>query len=360
MTSLTPARPWSHALRVRWTNARDRLLTAAQLSRAGRTPYTVIHRDGLVQVRHYARQGGAATTPLVLVAPLAVNMLIYDLFPERSLIQYFTAAGRDVYLIDWGRPGRRHNHYDLACYVLDLLPPCLAAVRQHAGQRALDLHGWSMGGHFILCYAGLGRDADLRRLVILGTSIDSHASGTLGQIARNLHQGALWLQSRAGIDTARWPQRWFYSPGWRNSLNFKLTTPRASLRAYVDLLRHLDDRAYIIEHATYGAFLDHMVAYPGGVAKDMFLGAWLSNSFRHGRLRLRDQDVDFRRIRQPLLVMAGAEDSMASAAAVGALMSLTASVEQRFVVVPGGHMGILAGREAVQTAWATTLAWLQS
>ena len=183
MTSLTPARPWSHALRVRWTNARDRLLTAAQLSRAGRTPYTVIHRDDLVQVRHYARHNGAATTPLVLVAPLAVNMLIYDLFPERSLVQYLTAAGRDVYLIDWGRPSRRHNHYDLACYVLDLLPPCLAAVRQHAGQKALDLHGWSMGGHFILCYAGLGRDADLRRLVILGTSIDSHASGTLGQIA---------------------------------------------------------------------------------------------------------------------------------------------------------------------------------
>ncbi len=360
MTRLTRQRPWTLDLRIRVTNARDRLLAAQQLSRAGRTPYTVIHHEDLVQVRHYRRRQGPPQTPLVLVAPLAVNMLIYDLFPERSLVDFLTRAGRDVYLIDWGRPEPRHNHYTLATYVLDLLPPCLAAVRQHAGQRLLDLHGWSMGGHFILCYAGLGEDADLRRLVILGTSIDSHASGTLGVWAQKLQKSAHWLEKRMGIRAASWPQSWFYSPGWRNSLNFKLTTPRASLRAYVDLLRKLDDRAYVIEHATYGAFLDHMVAYPGGVAKDMFLGAWLNNSFRQGRLRLREHEVDFRRITQAVLVMAGAEDSMATVDAVQALLPLLGSQEKRFIVVPGGHMGILAGSDAPNSAWAATRQWLES
>ena len=36
MTSLTPARPWSHALRVRWTNARDRLAVGAVGAATGR------------------------------------------------------------------------------------------------------------------------------------------------------------------------------------------------------------------------------------------------------------------------------------------------------------------------------------
>ena len=64
--------------------------------------------------------------PLVIVPPLAVNMLIYDLFPERSLVKYFVAQGFDVYLIDWGMPTRKHTHYNLNTYVSEFMPEFLA------------------------------------------------------------------------------------------------------------------------------------------------------------------------------------------------------------------------------------------
>ena len=88
-------------LRQITTNTRDRLFNAASMVVAGQPPYDVIARHDLASVRHYrplteshidvdgqrievARTRHAV--PVVIVAPLAVNMLIYDLFPERSVL----------------------------------------------------------------------------------------------------------------------------------------------------------------------------------------------------------------------------------------------------------------------------------
>ncbi|HBP91287.1 MAG TPA: alpha/beta hydrolase, partial [Alcanivorax sp.] len=125
--------------------------------------------DGLVQLRYYPPlrdteielDNGEVVpvstrtqrTPLVLVPPLAVNMLIYDLFPRRSLVRYLRARGFELYLVDWGRPGRAENHHSLATYFAEKLPALLERVREHSGERRLSLHGWSFGGLFSLCYA---------------------------------------------------------------------------------------------------------------------------------------------------------------------------------------------------------------
>ena len=41
------------------------------------------------RVRYYAATEKSFREPLVFVAPLAINMAIYDLYPYRSLIKYF-------------------------------------------------------------------------------------------------------------------------------------------------------------------------------------------------------------------------------------------------------------------------------
>ena len=61
-------------------------------------------------------------TPIVIVPPLAVNMLIYDLFPQRSLVRFLRAKGFEVYLIDWGVPTRQPIHHHPASYTHLTLP----------------------------------------------------------------------------------------------------------------------------------------------------------------------------------------------------------------------------------------------
>src|SRR3990167_7433347 len=89
--------PSARRLRRIARNASDRLLRPELLINSGQTPYEVICDDGLVKLRHYRPEQQRHAVPLVIVPPLAVNMLIYDLFPERSLVHYLLEQGFSVY-----------------------------------------------------------------------------------------------------------------------------------------------------------------------------------------------------------------------------------------------------------------------
>jgi polyhydroxyalkanoate synthase len=209
-------------------NTFDRVFRASSLVQAGKTPFEVLHTDGLVSLRYYlplrastielgdmtiAVEQTHHKIPIVIVPPLAVNMLIYDLFPQRSLVRFLRAKGFEVYLIDWGVPTRKHSHYNLHTYVAELLPAALNRVRQHSGQQELSLHGWSLGGMFTLFYSALSRDQNIRNVIVVGSPIDSHASGILGLMYQGISGAADFVQRRTGFKLHDLKPVWFHSPG---------------------------------------------------------------------------------------------------------------------------------------------------
>lgn len=181
---------------ARFDHARQRLFDRDALVQAGQTPYEIIHEDGPVSLRYYpplaereirmaddstvAVADKAQRMPLVIVPPLAVNMRVYDLFPERSPARYLRARGFELYLVDWGTPTRAQDELDLSSYFAGLLPKALEQVRAHSGKRRLSLHGWSFGGLFGLCHAAIAGD-DIANLVLIGTPVDYHDNGELGE-----------------------------------------------------------------------------------------------------------------------------------------------------------------------------------
>lgn len=354
-------------------NANDRLFRARDLVLAEQTPYEVVHSNDLVKLRHYlpitqneVMVDGAPMTvnkntrkvPLVIVPPLAVNMLIYDLFPERSLVKYFVAQGFDVYLIDWGMPTRKHTHYNLNTYVSEFMPEFLAKVREHSGQQQLSLHGWSMGGIFTLCYTALTHDPDIRNLVILGTPINSHASGAIGKVYQAIERRAEWIRKNTGFRIHNLNPQWLHTPGWANVVGFKMTNPVGSLMGYWELVVKLADRQFVVNHATTSAFLDKMVAYPGGIVQDMMVRIWIDNELAKGYMQIGKKEVRLADIQCALLAGAGKSDNMVTKAAVETLMDHVSSSDKEFVVVAGGHMGILSGSKAPSDVWPKVADWL--
>jgi polyhydroxyalkanoate synthase len=350
-------------------NAADRLLRPDTLVTAGQLPFEVVKDNGLVSLRHYTAlpqdsivvsgqtvpvQPQKFRVPLVIVPPLAVNMLVYDLFPERSFVKFLLASGFDVYLIDWGKPSRRHADYTLGTYVRELMPEFLDAVRQHSGENELSLHGWSMGGGLALAYAALSRDPGIRNIITLGTAIDGHANGALGRQYANLGR---FLRS-ARLDWRRVPARWNYAPGWVNVIGFKLSDPVNSLKGYIDLLRNLDDREFVAQHANQGAFIDNLEAYPGGVIRDWMSSVWLENETASGQITVDGDVACFRHISASILGVAGKSDNLANPACCRRLMDVVGSEDREFYVAPGGHIGIVGGSQAPDSIWQKTVAWL--
>ncbi|MEY1662990.1 alpha/beta fold hydrolase [Isoalcanivorax beigongshangi] len=361
------------SLRHAWDNGRAWWRRDPDLIQAERTPWQVIHQHQCVTLRYYpplaerhidvdgiqvAVAEQPLPVPLVLVAPLAVNMRLYDLFPHRSLVRYLRARGFELYLIDWGRPGSAENHWHFDTYLSELMPEMLAAVRAHSGQQQLSLHGWSFGAMFSLAYAALSGDPDLRGLALLGAPCDYHANGPLGQHYQRLSRTLRWLQQRTGWHIHRAPRRLLRSPGWANALAFKLTAPVATAQSYLELLRNLSDREFVSTHATNAAFLDDMVAYPGGIMQDVVRYLWTDNVMAAGRMPVRGEPERLSKVRTPLLLVIGRDDVIITRDCTLPIRDRVGSDDVEVLEVPGGHMGILGGSSAPQQIWPAVADWL--
>lgn len=354
-------------------NAFDRVFRAASLVQAGQTPFETLHTDGLVSLRYYpplaedaieldgeaiSVERTAHRTPVVIVPPLAVNMLIYDLFPQRSLVRFLRAKGFEVYLIDWGVPTRAHSHYNLHTYVAELLPAYLNRVRQHSGEQELSLHGWSMGGMFTLFYSALSNDQHVRNAIVLGSPIDSHASGLMGLMYQRIAGLAELVRKHTGFRLHDVRPQWFHTPGWANTIGFKLTNPIGSVMGYWELLVRLGDREFVTNHATTSAFLDRMVAYPGGIIQDTVVRVWIDNQLSRGEIQIGDDVARLENVSANLLAIAGQQDTMVTPGAAKRVMDHVSSTDKTFRVIPGGHMGILAGSKAPKASWLELAEWL--
>ena len=354
-------------------NARDRFLRPETLNQADQTPYEIIDDDGLVRVRYYpplqedqievdgetvSVETSPRRTPLVIVPPLAVNMVLYDLFPDRSLVKFLRARGFELYLIDWGRPGREHDELRMATYFADWLPQKLEIIRAHAGTRRLSLHGWSFGALFSYCYSALGDDEDIANLVLVGSPCDYHRNGDLGKQYRRLARRVKLLRKYTGVNVRRMPKMPFRSPGWMNSLAFKLINPAGTARGYVELLRNLADREFVRSHATNAAFLDDMVAYPGGVIQDIIHYLWVENVLARGELPMRGASARLENIETPILEVIGRNDTIVTPECARRLLQQVSSKDTDSMEVPGGHMGILGGSQAPSSSWHEIADWL--
>lgn len=354
-------------------NANDRFFHKHTISLAGKTPFDVIYQNDLVTLRHYRldllEQENAQPElnqsfikkhriPLVIVPPLAVNMLIYDLFPQRSMIRFFLAQGFEVYLIDWGKPSRKQTKYHFGTYVQKLMPEFLQQVRLHSGQQELSLHGWSLGGIFTLTYTALFQDHNIRNIIIQGSPVDTHKSGHMGKVFQFISRRAQWVRQNTRFRLRQVPSHFFHVAGWQNTVGFKLTDPVGSLNGYWDLMKNLLDREQVTNHATASTFLDDMQAYPGGVMRDLLLRLWIDNELAHGKMQFKDKAAKLKDIQSNLLAMGGKNDNFVTSSAVEPVLELVGSQDKQFVEIPGGHMGIVSGSKAPDQIWPIMADWL--
>ncbi|MGQ0700045.1 MAG: alpha/beta fold hydrolase [Panacagrimonas sp.] len=355
-------------------NAFDRIFIPGTLVQSGQTPHEVIHTYGITSVRYYPPldedqieladgtkmfvQGETHGVPLVFVPPLAARPTIFDLMPNRSLVKYFVARGFRVYLIDWGEPGREQAHYGLGDYVNDLMPEALKRIREHAQVKELSLFGWCLGGLFCLMYAGISGDAQLRNIVTVASPIDTREGSIMGQLTAALMKPAELVRKFTNFRLHNLAPEKLTIPGWANSLVFKLTNPIGSITTYWDLILRLWDREFVESHTTTSNFLNNMLAYPGRLIQDMVVKFSIDNDLSKGRIELDGQTADFSRILSSVLIFAGATDTLVTPDAARKSLELVASEDKRYLVAPGGHVGVLAGAKAQAAVWMVVAEWL--
>lgn len=347
-----------------WSNLTE-YLTTGHLADTRRMPRTVLRRGEGFAIHRYtprpevdvdaADEVAATAAPVLLVPPLGAPDFAFDLRRGASLVEHLLGTGRDVYIVTYdetGGGGRR----GLELWVDEIVPTAVHTVAEHVEHRGVfDVHvvGWSLGGLFALLTAANGASAPpIRSVTAFASPVDV---GRVPFVAP--------FRSVAAYTGGR-----IFSAVYRTLGSFPATSVRwafqlASVERYltkpVTLLTHLDDRPLLEQIEAVDLLMDNMTAYPGRAFGQLYHQVIRSNALARDELRLAGRLVRLADVTAPVLLIAGADDVIAPVDAVrrGAEL-LGAGADPRFVVHPGGHLGILTGRRARDHAWPDLIDFL--
>ena len=73
----------------------------------GTTPRDIVCTRNKTTLFRYRRTRASMRTPVLFVYALINRPYILDLRPENSFVRHLLRHGYDVFMLDWGRPGRR-------------------------------------------------------------------------------------------------------------------------------------------------------------------------------------------------------------------------------------------------------------
>jgi polyhydroxyalkanoate synthase len=343
-----------HAIELRAARAQLRfvnglsLLLTDEFQQVGPTPRKQIlaHPKGTTLHRYERRTPARKKTPVLLVPPLMVRPYIYDLRKGASLAQTLLEAGLDTYLVDFGVPDEDDRSVKLDDYVVDYLPACIEAARKESGSEDVYLFGWCKGGIFSALYAAAFAPAAVRGIVSIAAPIDMKKLGVLWWTARAAQKQVPQITQRMGN-----------VPGFLSSTAFKLMNPLRTVTQYADLWANLWNAEYLEGHEAMRKFLDDFIPYPQAAFEQLVTELVAENALATGKLVMGGRPADLSKVTCPLLCVAGEDDQVTTKSSAKALVDLVSSKDKEFVVVPGGHIGVVVGTSTREKLWPRIANW---
>lgn len=321
-------------------------------ARVGQTPRELVGRRGKARLYYYRAVGGVpkAATPVLFVPYLGISRtFVFDLQPGASYVEFMTAQGFDFYLLDWGDLGPEDREFSMEDAIMDVLPAFVRRVQRHSGAPLIDLFGYCMGVPISMSFMGTHPDAPVRTLVMMVGPIDFTEGGAF----------ALW-NAKENFPVDKLIDTFDNAPLEYVQLGFKMLQPMNDAGSAVNLWWNLWNEKYVDGYRAMNRWSNEWVGFPGEFFRQWITWFYQENRLFNKTLILRGQRVDLAAVQQPILVAAARQDKIAPPASCKALIDIVGSTDKEYVELPGGHISLIAGRQAHQNLWPKVVAWLKA
>jgi polyhydroxyalkanoate synthase len=311
-------------------------------------PQRTLRRYHPVEGRSRRRRRGA---PVLLVPPLAAPAVCFDLRRGCSVAEHLVLAGRPAYLVDYGEIEFADRGLGLEHWIEEVVPRAIRAAAEDAGGGPVHIVGWCLGG--ILSVLAIAADAGLpvASVALIASPFDFSKVPLVAPLrpiaAVTRGHGVTQLYRLLGGAPAPLVKRGYQAAGIDKYLMKPWT-----------VLSNLHDRELLAQIEAVDAFMDRMHAYPGRTFGQLYHRFFRTNDLADGRLAMRGGTLDLAEVRVPVLAVAGRGDGIAPMAACHHVEALLTHARVELAAAPGGHLGVLTGRQARGTTWRILDAFL--
>jgi polyhydroxyalkanoate synthase len=311
------------------------------------TPSEVVYAENKLRLLHYLPVvSEPAPVPVLVVPSFLYRYTVLDLVPGASLVGYLVERGLDVYLLDWGTPRREDRFVTLDQYAGSLLRRIVHRVRRHSKQDRVSLLGYSLGGTMTAIFTALhGRF--VANLVQLAAPVNFHDEGLLSQWTRKGHFNVdLVVDTMAAM------------PVELMRASFRLLKPTTQIMQKIALATQVGDRFSAQDFMAMQSWLSDDLPFLGEAYRQFVKECYQENYLVQGKLVIDGERVDLSRITCPLLVAVGRNDPICPPASATLLADLVSSSDKEVLQPPGGHIDVVAGRQAAEHLWPPMAEWL--
>jgi polyhydroxyalkanoate synthase len=314
----------------------------------GLTPKTVLHRRGTLSLYHYhATTDEVYRVPILFVMATTNKAYIFDLAPGQSLIEFLLGRGYDVYVMDWNAPAGDERNLKIENYVLDFIPDCVRRVQEDSGIEDVTVVGYCMGGVLSTIYAALHEGGPMKNLVCFTTPIDYRQMALWQAWSDERHFDVDRLVDTVGIVQPDIITR-----------AFELLRPASDLANRARLWDNLWNDDYVKSYRMMERWQAETLPLAGEYFRQTVKELIRKNGLVEGTLRIGGRPVDLGRIKVPLLHFVAQYDHIVTPECAQPLVAMAGSRDKEEVMLPGGHVSVVAGPNAVKRMWPRLDQWL--
>jgi polyhydroxyalkanoate synthase len=315
----------------------------------GASPKQVVWRRGKAQLWRYASDERTRQPPLVIVWSIVSRSYILDLRPGQSFVEHLLRSGIDVYLLDWGEADAVDSGNTLETYVDNYLPRALARAAEESGCDSVDVLGYCFGGVLSLTTLAAHPDLPVKNLVLMATPIDtSKIEGVIKAVVRGELQVEDLLDENGNV------------PADAVYRGFASLRPTADLQMYAQLWERLWNDQYVESYQAMAGWIRDQTPLPGAVARQMADLLLRRNCLAQGELPLGDRTVSLKDVTCSVLNVMAEHDHMVPPSASERLGELVGAEDFTDVLIPAGHIGLAAGRDAAKITIPRIIEWLNA
>jgi polyhydroxyalkanoate synthase len=332
-----------------------RIASGKQTAAVAQTPKETIWTLNKTKLYHYyptVPPERRRRVPLLLVFALINKPYIFDLRPGNSFVEYMVGQGYEVYLLDWGTPGPEDADLTFEDYALDYLPRAVRRVQAHSGQRDFSMLGWCIGATLATIYASMRPDDGLRNLVLLTAPLDFSQRMAMGPFPKWLAPEYFNVELITELNGGNMPPE-FIDAG------SKLLKPVENyVGNYLRLLDNLDDERIVESWQAMNTWVSDGVPFAGAAYRQLVNDLYRGDKLMTKRWHMRGRVVDVADIKASLLNIIARQDHIVPPCQSDTILAAAGTADKQQIVVPGGHIGIMAGSGARKGLWPQLDAWL--
>lgn len=311
------------------------------------TAKTAVYNEDKLTLYRYNRDTDATyKTPILIVYALVNTYKMLDIQPDRSYIKNLLNSGFDVYLIDWGYPGKSDRFLSMDDYVNGYINNCVDFIRKKNRIEKINILSICQGGTLSVIYSSLFPNK-IKNLVTHVTPIDfSTNDGLLFKWSRDMDFDKL-VDANHGL-----------VPGDFLNQGFDMLKPMMKVQKQQTLSNSLDDKDKLMNFLRMEKWISESPDQAGECFRQFMKELYQQNKLVKGELEVGGKKVNLKNLTSPLLNIYATEDHLVPPAATIPLNDYVGSKDKELYSFKGGHIGVFVGGKSQKELAPAVTKWL--